>query len=57
MTRRTYPGLRHELHNEPESEEVVEDVIAWIRDHVIPDASQARFAIRRNALRCYDQGN
>jgi acylglycerol lipase len=31
VTRRTYPGLRHETHNEPEGREVVEDVIAWLR--------------------------
>lgn len=30
-TRRMYPGLRHELHNEPEGPQVVADVIAWIR--------------------------
>jgi alpha-beta hydrolase superfamily lysophospholipase len=28
---RPYAGLRHELHNEPEGEEVVADVIAWLR--------------------------
>jgi len=31
VTRRTYPNLRHEMHNEPEGREVVEDVIAWLR--------------------------
>ena len=31
VERRTYPGLRHELHNEPEGLEVVDDVIAWLR--------------------------
>ncbi|MEO8462110.1 MAG: lysophospholipase [Chloroflexota bacterium] len=30
VTRRTYPGLRHELHNEPEGSSVIADVIAWI---------------------------
>ena len=30
VERRTYPGLRHELHNEPEGPEVVDDVIAWL---------------------------
>jgi acylglycerol lipase len=29
--RRAYPGLRHELHNEPEGPQVVDDVIGWIR--------------------------
>lgn len=33
-TRRTYPGLRHELHNEPEGPQVVDDVIAWLREQV-----------------------
>lgn len=31
-TRRTFPGLRHELHNEPEGPEVVDGVIAWLRE-------------------------
>jgi alpha-beta hydrolase superfamily lysophospholipase len=31
VTRRVYPGLRHELHNEPEGESIVRDVIDWIR--------------------------
>lgn len=30
VTRRTYPGVRHELHNEPEGPAVIADVIAWI---------------------------
>jgi alpha-beta hydrolase superfamily lysophospholipase len=34
VTRKTYPGLRHELHNEPEGESVVSDVIAWLRQEV-----------------------
>jgi len=33
-TRRTYPGLRHELHNEPKGPAVVEDVIDWLRVQV-----------------------
>jgi acylglycerol lipase len=32
VERRTYPGLRHELHNEPEWPEVLDDVVAWIRE-------------------------
>lgn len=32
-TRRTFPGLRHELHNEPEGPEIVDGVIAWLREH------------------------
>jgi alpha-beta hydrolase superfamily lysophospholipase len=31
VTRRVYPGVRHELHNEPEGPQVLDDVIAWIR--------------------------
>jgi alpha-beta hydrolase superfamily lysophospholipase len=32
--RRAYPGLRHELHNEPEGPAVIDDVIAWARARV-----------------------
>ena len=31
VERRTYPGLRHELHNEPEGPAVVDEIIDWIR--------------------------
>ena len=31
VERRTYAGLRHELHNEPEGLQVLDDVIAWLR--------------------------
>jgi alpha-beta hydrolase superfamily lysophospholipase len=31
VVRRTYPGLRHETHNEPEGPTVIADVIAWLR--------------------------
>lgn len=31
VERRTYPGLRHELHNEPEGPEVIDAVVAWLR--------------------------
>jgi alpha-beta hydrolase superfamily lysophospholipase len=30
VERRLYPALRHELFNEPEGMEVVDDVIAWL---------------------------
>lgn len=30
VTRRVYPGLRHETHNEPEGPAVIGDTIAWI---------------------------
>ena len=32
VERRTYPGLRHELHNEPEGPAVLDDVVAWLRE-------------------------
>ena len=32
VTRRVYPGLRHESLNEPEGPQVVADVIAWLRE-------------------------
>jgi acylglycerol lipase len=31
VERRTYPGLRHELHNEPEGPAVLDDVVVWLR--------------------------
>jgi acylglycerol lipase len=34
VERRTYPGLRHELHNEPEGPEIVDGIIAWLRERV-----------------------
>jgi alpha-beta hydrolase superfamily lysophospholipase len=30
VERRTYPGLRHELHNEPEGPAVLDDVVDWL---------------------------
>jgi acylglycerol lipase len=35
VTRRVYPGLRHETHNEPEGPAVVADTIAWIRERAL----------------------
>jgi alpha-beta hydrolase superfamily lysophospholipase len=34
VERRTYPALRHELHNEPEGPSIVEEIIAWLRDRL-----------------------
>ena len=34
VTRRVYPGVRHELHNEPEGARVLDDVVEWIRANV-----------------------
>jgi len=31
VTRRVYPGLRHETHNEPEADAVIGDTIAWTK--------------------------
>ena len=31
VERRTYPGLRHELHNEPEGPAIIDEIIDWIR--------------------------
>ena len=31
VERRTYAGLRHELHNEPEGPAIIAEIIAWIR--------------------------
>ena len=36
VARRTYPGLRHESHNEPEGAAVIGDVIAWLRERIDP---------------------
>jgi alpha-beta hydrolase superfamily lysophospholipase len=32
VDRRTYPDLRHELHNEPEGPAIVDEIIAWLRE-------------------------
>lgn len=32
VERRTYPGLRHELHNEPEGAAIIDEVIVWLRE-------------------------
>jgi alpha-beta hydrolase superfamily lysophospholipase len=38
VERRTYPGLRHELHNEPEGPAILDEVIAWLRERGAQDA-------------------
>jgi alpha-beta hydrolase superfamily lysophospholipase len=30
VERKLYPGLRHELHNEPEGDQVLSDVADWL---------------------------
>ncbi|MFL5675727.1 MAG: alpha/beta hydrolase [Chloroflexota bacterium] len=32
--RRTYPNLRHELHNEPEGPAIIDEILVWLREHV-----------------------
>jgi alpha-beta hydrolase superfamily lysophospholipase len=39
VERRTYPGLRHELHNEPEGPAILDEVIAWLRARAGPPGS------------------
>jgi alpha-beta hydrolase superfamily lysophospholipase len=34
VTRRVYPALRHEVHNEPTGAMVVKDIIGWVRERV-----------------------
>ena len=34
VTRRVYPGLRHETHNEPTGAMVVKDITGWVRERV-----------------------
>jgi alpha-beta hydrolase superfamily lysophospholipase len=29
---KTYPGLRHEIFNEPEREQVYEDLFDWVKE-------------------------
>ena len=36
VTRRVYPGLHHETHNEPSGAVVIDDTIAWIVSHITP---------------------
>ena len=38
VTRREYPDLRHELHNEPEGPAIIDDVIEWVRGRLAPRA-------------------
>jgi len=44
VTRRTYPGLRHELHNEPEWESIADATVAWLADHLRAQASMTQEA-------------
>src|SRR5437899_1675904 len=35
VTRRVYPRLRHEMHNEPEADAVIGDTIAWLERSLV----------------------
>jgi alpha-beta hydrolase superfamily lysophospholipase len=35
VERRTFPGLRHELHNEPEGPQVIDEIIVWLREELL----------------------
>lgn len=50
VTRRVYPGLRHELHNEPEGHDVVGDVIAWLDAELQGERATAGGAVGLAAL-------
>lgn len=39
VERKLFPGLRHEIHNEPEQDEVLGFVAAWLNDHLGDEAS------------------
>ncbi len=40
VTRRVYPGLRHETHNEPSGGAVIDDTTRWILDHIEKTATR-----------------
>jgi alpha-beta hydrolase superfamily lysophospholipase len=35
VERRTYPGLRHELQNEPEGPAIIDEIVAWLREKAV----------------------
>jgi acylglycerol lipase len=52
VTRRVYPGVRHELHNEPAGRRIIADEIEWIRDqvsHMHPPSRDATREPRRQS--------
>jgi alpha-beta hydrolase superfamily lysophospholipase len=49
ITRRVYPGVRHELHNEPAGRRIIADEVDWIRDQVSRMHPPARDATREAA--------
>jgi hypothetical protein len=34
VSRRVYPGTRHELHNDSVARQEVDDIVGWVRDRV-----------------------
>jgi alpha-beta hydrolase superfamily lysophospholipase len=40
VTRRVYPGLRHEMHNEPQAPGVIDDTTAWIEGRLVEIAAR-----------------
>lgn len=42
VTVRMYPGLRHEVHNEPEQGQVLDDIVAWLDAHTGDTSSSAQ---------------
>ena len=34
VTRRVYPGMRHEMHNEPEGASIIDDTVVWITNAI-----------------------
>jgi alpha-beta hydrolase superfamily lysophospholipase len=42
VIRHVYAGVRHELHNEPEHERVLDDVVRWLREHAPTEAFSGR---------------
>lgn len=50
VMRRVYPGVRHELHNEPAGRQVVADEIDWIRDQVSHMHPPSRESVREANL-------
>ena len=34
VDRRLFPGFRHELHNEPDADEVLDHVLEWLNDQL-----------------------
>ena len=49
VTRRLYPGLRHELHNEPEGRQIVAEVIDWLRSRLVDNGAASNQEDEREA--------